>query len=553
VSDVVDGVEVAPTGFAALGLDPRLVEAVAAGGYADPTPIQAQAIPPLAAGKDLIGRAATGTGKTAAFSLPLLHRLAVAEARTGVFALVLVPTRELAVQVAKAVTRYGKPVNAKVVAVYGGAGMGDQITALRRGADVVVATPGRALDHLRRGTLSLADTRTVVLDEADEMLDMGFADDLDALLSATPPTRQTALFSATFPPRIAAIAAKHLSDPVRVTITPDKPVAGEAAKVREVLFLVDKRHKPAALARVLDGERPASAIVFCRTRHECEDVAGALAARGHRPVALHGGLSQEQRDGVMGRFRAGSANLLVATDVAARGLDIGHLSHVVNFGVPVQAEVYVHRIGRVGRAGREGVAVTVADPSERRLIQAVERLTARRLQPGKLATGAELVAAELTRTRLAVEAALAAGTSADLKPLAADLLNGRDPAEVLAAVLGLAVTPPADVADIPTLTADRPARPAGGVRPSPARGPVRGMGRVFVGAGRASGVGRREVLAAIEHEVGLDSRDIGRIEVAERFCTVEVPAEAVDEVVDRLDGVRFRGRRTQVRPDRLAV
>jgi ATP-dependent RNA helicase DeaD len=387
------------------------------------------------------------------------------------------------------------------------------------------------------------------------MLDMGFADDLEAILSATPAERQTALFSATMPPRIAAIAAKHLREPVRVTIQAEKPAAGETAKVREVLYLVERRLKPAALARVLDGERPASAIVFCRTRHECEDVAGALAAQGHRPVALHGGLSQEQRDGVMNRFRAGTANLLVATDVAARGLDIGHLSHVINFGVPTQAEVYVHRIGRVGRAGREGVAITVADPAERRLVHTVERLTGRRLPFGKLATGADLVAAELTRTRQAVDAALAAGTSADLKPLAAELLAGRDPAEVLAAVLGLAVKPPADVTDIPTLTDDRPQRrpAAGTARPSAPRAAGRGMGRVFVAAGRAGGVGRRELLAAIEHEVGLDARDVGRIEVAERFCLVEVPAEAVDEVVDRLDGVRFRGRKTHVRHDRAAA
>lgn len=544
--------EIAPNGFANLGLDSRLVEAVATGGYTEPTPIQREAIPPLTAGRDLIGKAATGTGKTAAFALPLLHRLSIAEKRSGVFALVLVPTRELAVQVARAITKYGKPVGAKVVAVYGGAGMGDQIVALRRGTDVVVATPGRALDHLRRGTLNLADIQTVVLDEADEMLDMGFADDLEALLSATPASRQTALFSATLPPRIAAIATKHLSDPVRITVQAEKPAAGEAAKVREVVMLVERRHKPAALARVLDGERPTSTIVFCRTRHECEDVAGALAARGHRPVALHGGLSQEQRDGVMSRFRAGSANLLVATDVAARGLDIGHLSHVVNYGVPMQAEVYVHRIGRVGRAGREGVAITVADPTERRLLHAVERLTGRRLTSGKLTTGAELVARELIRTKEAVAAALAAGVPDAMRAAVADLCATHDPATVAAAAFALAVQPPADTTDIPTLTDDRPhKRPAAGPqRPVAPRAPGRGMGRVFVAAGRAGGVGRRELLAAIEHEVGLDARDVGRIEVAERFCLVEVPAEAVDEVVGRLDGVRFRGRRTAVRHDR---
>jgi len=334
------------TGFAALGLDPRLTEVVTSAGYTEPTPIQKEAIPPLLAGRDLIGLAATGTGKTAAFALPLLHRLAAAGDRRA-SAIVLVPTRELAVQVAAAVERYGRPLGARVVPVYGGTGFGDQVRALRRGADVIVATPGRALDHLRRGTLQLGGVTAVVLDEADEMLDMGFAEDIDAILSGTPAGRQTMLFSATMPPRIAAIAERHLKDPVRVVVAKPQVAAGEAPKVRQTVFVVPRDYKVAALARVLEYEAPAAAIVFCRTRDETDRVTEALAARGGlRPEALHGGMSQDQRDRVMKKFRDGAINLLVATDVAARGLDIGHLSHVVNFGVPPAAETYVHRIGR---------------------------------------------------------------------------------------------------------------------------------------------------------------------------------------------------------------
>src|SRR6478609_2888477 len=343
-------------GFVALGLEAPLLATLETLGYEEPTPIQREAIPPLLAGRDVLGQAATGTGKTAAFALPLLHRVTPdADARSRTTALILVPTRELAMQVAEAVHKYGKSMGVRALPIYGGAAMEAQLRMLKHGVDVVVATPGRALDHIRRKTLRLDGVRTVILDEADEMLDMGFAEDLEAILEATPAERQTALFSATLPPRIAEIANNHLKDPVRVRIDREIVPAGSAPRVRQVAYIV---------GRALDVENPTSAIVFCRTRTEVDELTESLNGRGYRAEALHGGLSQEQRDRVMKKFRANTADLLIATDVAARGLDVEHVSHVVNYDVPTSAEAYVHRIGRTGRAGREGVAITLAEPRE---------------------------------------------------------------------------------------------------------------------------------------------------------------------------------------------
>src|SRR4051812_12084719 len=382
-------------GFAALGLDPRLVTTLTALGYEEPTPNQREAIPPLLQGRDLIGQAATGTGKTAAFTLPLLQLLAARPDRAKPSALVLVPTRELCMQVAEAVHRYARGLGPTVLPVYGGQSFDLQLRSLRRGVDVIVATPGRALDHVRRGTLSLAGIRVVVLDEADEMLDMGFAEDIEAILSGTPKERQTMLFSATMPPRIEAIARQHLTNPVEIRVAREKVQPGEAPKDRQVAYIVPRSYKLAALARVLDVESPAAALVFCRTRNEVDELAETLSARGYRPEALHGGMSQEQRDRVMRLFRAGTADLLVATDVAARGLDVEHLSHVVNFHVPAETEAYIHRIGRVGRAGREGVAITIAEPREHRLLQNIERATRQRIEVGRVPTVADLRARRL--------------------------------------------------------------------------------------------------------------------------------------------------------------
>src|SRR4249920_3302584 len=400
----------APPSFASLGLQRELADVVAALGYEEPTPVQREAIPLLLEGRDLLGQAETGTGKTAAFALPMLQRIGQARpAPRQTCGLVLVPTRELAMQVAEAVHKYAKGIGLTVLPLYGGAPMHQQISALERGAHVVVATPGRALDHMRRKTLQLDALRVLVLDEADEMLDMGFADDLDAILQATPASRQTALFSATMPARILAIAGRHLKNPSRVTIAREKTAAGKVPRVRQVAYIVNRAHKPATLARILDMEDPVATLVFCRTRMEVEALVETFNAHGHRSEALHGGMEQRQRDRVMGLFRSQKADVLIATDVAARGLDIEHLSHVVNYDVPASPEAYVHRIGRTGRAGRGGTAITLAEPREHWQLRNIERLTKQKIEIASVPTVADLRAKRLELTRAFLRESILAG------------------------------------------------------------------------------------------------------------------------------------------------
>ena len=361
--------------FSALGLPDPILASLKSLGYKQPTPIQAEAIPPLMAGRDLLGQASTGTGKTAAFALPTLARVNAAETGGSPTALILVPTRELAVQVQKAIHEYARGSGVSVLAVFGGQPIGRQLGPLKRGVDIVVATPGRALDHIRRNSLRTDQIQILILDEADEMLDMGFAEELEAILEGTPESRQTMLFSATMPKRIGKIAAQHMNDPVRIEISREAIEQGESPRIRQTAYFVPRNHKSAALGRVLDMEGPESAIVFCRTRYEVDQLAETLGSRGYRADSLHGGMDQEQRDRVMARLRSGSTQLLVATDVAARGLDVDQLTHVFNYGLPTGAEQYVHRIGRVGRAGRTGIAITIAEPREKRHIKAIQRLT----------------------------------------------------------------------------------------------------------------------------------------------------------------------------------
>ena len=537
----------APSGFAALGLRPELLEALAGLGYEEPTPIQREAVPLLLEGRDLLGQAATGTGKTAAFALPILQRLQRG-GRVAPLALVLVPTRELAMQVAEAITRYGSALGARVVPVFGGQSIGPQMAALARGAHVVVATPGRARDHLGRGTLPLGAVEVVVLDEADEMLDMGFAEDLEAILEATPATRQTVLFSATLPPRITAIARRHLREPVRVKIASEPPARGARPLVRQTAYVVARAHKPAALARVLDVEAPAAAIVFCRTRTEVDALAEALGARGYRAEPLHGGLSQEQRDRVMGRLRAGSAELLVATDVAARGLDVDVLTHVVNYDVPAAPETYVHRIGRVGRAGRAGVAITLVEPRERRLLATIERLTRQPIAIAPVPSVADLRARRAAQLVDRLREVLVAD---DLEPAAAvvdalaDEVELRDLALAAVQLAQRALRPLTDEAEIPAPRAHEE-RPVRGQRPAP-RAAASGKASLYIGVGRSAGIRPADLVGAIANETDLSGRDIGPITIAERHAIVGVPAEAADDVIAAMQRSTFKGRRATVR------
>jgi ATP-dependent RNA helicase DeaD len=566
----------ASDGFTSLGLDSRLVEALTELGYEEPTPIQRETIPPLLKGRDLAGQAATGTGKTAAFALPLLQRMvARGQDRARPSALILVPTRELAMQVAEAVHRYGRALSVSVLPIYGGQAFGQQLRVLRRGVDVVVATPGRALDHINRKTLDLDGLDIVVLDEADEMLDMGFADDLDAILAATPKERQTVLFSATMPPRIASIAKRHLKDPVQVRIAGERLAAGTVPKIRQTAYIVPRAHKLAALGRVLDMENPEAAIIFCRTRNEVDDLAEKVAAHGYRAEALHGGMTQEQRDRVMKKLRTGAAELLIATDVAARGLDIPQLTHVINYDVPSAPESYVHRIGRVGRAGREGVAITLAEPREHRQLRSIEQLTKRKIDVARVPTVMDLRTRRLELVRASLREMLVAGDLDGYRVVVETLANEFDPMEIAMAAVKMAQEAAGgeveDGADIPEVTPfrekptrdKRPARDVkgGGARARPAKsgaragaagrsGPQSGVTRLYIGAGRDAGVRPGDLVGAITGEAGISGREIGAIEITDRYSIVEVAEDLAGGVLDSLRGSKIKGKSVTVRRDR---
>jgi ATP-dependent RNA helicase DeaD len=561
------------TGFAALGLDERLLNALTELGYEEPTPIQREAIPPLLAERDLLGMAATGTGKTAAFALPMLQRIASGATERGVVTgLVLVPTRELATQVAQAIHRYGRGIGLQVLPIYGGQSMPQQLRALKRGVDVVVATPGRALDHIDRGTLHLDAVRTVVLDEADEMLDMGFAEDLEAILSALPEERQTALFSATLPPRISAIAGRHLHDPAQVRIAREPLEAGTVPKVRQTAYVVPRAYKVEALGRVLDMEQPTSALVFCRTRTEVDELMETLNARGYRAEALHGGMSQEQRERVLKRFRAGAADLLVATDVAARGLDIEHLSHVVNYDVPSAPEAYVHRIGRTGRAGREGVAITLVEPRAHRSLRNIEHVTKQKIEVATIPTVADLRARRLELTRASLQESLLGDDLDGYRVVVESLADEFDVMDIAAASVKLALEANGgdrEEQEIPTAsvpreregrgTRDRKGTRERGPRAGgPGRRTRRGgreapawdVTRIYVGAGRKAGVRPGDLVGAIANEVGIEAKAIGAIDIADRFSLVEVPEEIVEDIIGALRSTTIKGKRVVVRRDR---
>ena len=548
--------------FADLGLRAELLGVLAELGYEEPTPIQRETIPELIAGHDLVGQAATGTGKTAAFALPILNGLDITGGRPTLSALVLVPTRELAMQVSEAIFKYGRVLGVQVVPVYGGQPIGRQLQALDRGVHVVVGTPGRVLDHIGRGSLRLDRVHTVVLDEADEMLDMGFADDIESILQELPDERQTLLFSATIPPRITGIAKRYLRDPVRITIA-RADTSDEPALVTQRAYIVQRAHKAAALGRILDIEAPKAALVFCRTRLEVDLLTETMNGRGYRAEALHGGMDQSQRDRVMGRLRDGTAELLIATDVAARGLDVDVLTHVVNYDVPSAAESYVHRIGRVGRAGREGVAITMAEPREKRQLANIERLTKQKITIEQVPSVADLRAKQLELTVAAIRAALDTEDLDDYQSVLDALTAGTlgtapDPSAITLAAIKLvheASGATTDEPEIPTYT-ERPERADRGGRDDPrGRGerPSRpGSGDdatafIHIGMGRNGGIRPADLVGAIANESGLTGREIGPIRITDHSSVVGVPASAIESVIAAMSGAVVRGKAVNVR------
>jgi ATP-dependent RNA helicase DeaD len=417
--------------FSDLLLSEPVLAALRDVGYELPTPIQAATIPHLLAGTDVVGQAQTGTGKTAAFALPLLSKIDVSLRATQV--LVLVPTRELAMQVAEAFERYAAHLPGfHAVAIYGGQSYTPQLKSLRRGAHVVVATPGRVMDHMKRGTLQLDAVRHLVLDEADEMLRMGFIDDVEWVLQQAPPDRQIALFSATMPPAIRRIAQQHLRSPAQVTIGHQ----ASAGNIRQRYWLVSGMHKLDALTRILEAEPYEGMLVFTRTKQSTVELAEQLERRGFAVEALNGDIPQPQRERTIARVKAGQVNIVVATDVAARGLDIERLSHVVNFDVPNDPESYVHRIGRTGRAGRNGEAILFVTPRERGVLRVIERITRRSIEPMQLPSVADVNRQRIARFNQRITAALAAGEAEQFQGLIEQYQREHDvPAVSIAAAL----------------------------------------------------------------------------------------------------------------------
>jgi ATP-dependent RNA helicase DeaD len=533
--------ESGPT-FADLGLSPALLKSISEVGYEAPSPIQVQTIPVLLSGRDVIAQAQTGSGKTAAFGLPIIE--SIDPKRRAVQALILAPTRELAIQVAEALHRYGRHKEVETLPIYGGQPYERQFRGLQRGVHIVVGTPGRVMDHMRRGTLNLDDVRFFVLDEADEMLDMGFVEDIEWILSQAPPERQTALFSATIPPRITDLSSSYLNNPARIMI------AGKQMTVPQVhqsSYEVPRARKIDALTRILDAETPQSAMIFCRTKAGVDELGEALMARGYGVETIHGDLSQAQRDRVMRRFRSGQADVLIATEVAARGLDIPDVSHVINFDIPESAEAYVHRIGRTGRAGRKGEAITLVTPREVRWLRQIERTIRAKIEPRRLPTLADVAERRREALKEQIRAVLSAEDDAFSSYLDTinDLADEHDAAEVAAAILklyaeetGRTTTPEQQENDIATFAAAAP----------PSRGPrgETGMVRLFINVGRNQGARPQDFVGAIANEAGIPGRAIGAIDIFDDYAFVDIPRELIDQVLGAMRGAKIKGRPVNV-------
>ena len=511
--------------FAALGVSDAIVRAVAALGFEEPTPIQQQAVPAVLSGRDVIGQAQTGTGKTAAFGMPLVEMVNPAD--RNVQALIICPTRELAVQVAEELfrlARYRRGLT--VVPIYGGQPIERQITALRKGAQMVIGTPGRVLDHIRRGTLSLGSVRFAVLDEADEMLDMGFRDDITEILDRTPATRQTLLFSATLSPEIRELAQRYLRDPVEVrTVHRELTVP----QVEQVYFEVRENEKLEALSRLLDLSEGGRALVFCNTKRNVDEVVSQLRARGYSAEGLHGDMKQNQRDRVMARFRQGVIDLLVATDVAARGIDVEEITTVFNFDLPQDEEYYVHRIGRTGRAGRSGRAFTFVTGREHWKLRDIMKYTQTRIVQRQVPSLADV---EEVRTHMFEDqlrrTIASGGLERQIARIERLMLEGYTSLEIAAALLRLQ----SDEVTGQTEIGGRPRTP--------------GTIRVHINAGRNQGVRPRDILGAFAGETGIAGELFGLIEVDADRSSIEVPEEEVDRVVKVMSRRRIKGRTIEV-------
>ena len=535
--------------FADLGLGERLLATVTELGYESPTPIQAATIPALLDGRHVVGLAQTGTGKTAAFALPILEQLE--PKRKAPQALVLAPTRELALQVCEAFQSYAGPASdIHVLPVYGGQGYGVQLSALARGVQVVVGTPGRIMDHLAKGTLDLSKLRFLVLDEADEMLNMGFAEDVETIVSETPAEKQVALFSATMPAGIRRLAKQYLTDPVEIRV---QGRTATAANVRHRYLLVSYPQKVEALTRILEVEDFEGMIVFVRTKNETETLAEKLRARGFSATAINGDIVQQQRERTIEQLKSGKLDILVATDVAARGLDVDRISHVVNFDIPTDTESYVHRVGRTGRAGRSGQAISFVTPRERRLLAAIERATRQPLAPMEIPSVADVNATRLSRFDSAITAALENDEVEFFRQVVAHYVNEYDVPELdVAAALALNLQ-----GDEPMLLEPEPERAARPERQAAPDGEPRAdrrrpgiqLATYRISVGKRHRITPRQIVGALANEGGLSREEFGRIEIRATHSLIELPADLPPAVWKALGSTRISGQRIELRLD----
>ncbi len=544
-----------PPRFADLGLSDAVMAALNRIGYEQPTPIQAESIPPLLNGKDILGTAQTGTGKTAAFALPLLSRLDLRKTKPQI--LVLAPTRELAIQVAEAFQNYASAMKGfHVLPIYGGQSMSIQLRQLSRGVHVVVGTPGRVMDHLRRNTLRLDDLKTVVLDEADEMLRMGFIDDVTAILEHTPPQRQVALFSATMPAPIRKVADTYLNAPIQIRI---ESKTSTVERVEQKYWIVSGTNKLDALTRILEVEEFDGIIIFVRTKTASVELADRLEARGHSAAAINGDMTQNLREATITKLKDGRLDILVATDVAARGIDVARISHVINYDIPYDTEAYVHRIGRTGRAGRVGTAILFVAPRERRLLGSIEKATRQKMTELQLPSKEQINKKRSDQFKATITATLAKGDLGQFEKVVSDYLmeHGTDPLQLAAALASMAQK------DHPSLGAESTrkvrsddggeishdfkhgARERDEQRPAkPRRDREQSSGIAMetyrIAVGRVHQVKPGDIVGAIANEADIDSQYIGRIELFEDFSTVDLPEGMPKELFQHLRKVRVR-------------
>ncbi len=551
-------------GFSELGLTDSILEALSAVGYETPSPIQARTIPVLMSGADMVGQAQTGTGKTAAFALPILARLNLQLASPQ--ALVLVPTRELAIQVAEAFQKYGARMPGfHVLPIYGGQSYTPQLKALKRGAHVIVGTPGRVIDHMKTGAVNLESLSVLVLDEGDEMLQMGFVDDIEWILEQAPPERQVALFSATMPAAMRRIAQKHMRSPVQVTI---QNRSGTGPKIRQRYWLVSGLHKLDALTRVLEVTRFDAMLIFVRTKLETVELAERLEARGFDAAALNGDIPQQQRERTVARLKSGQLDIVVATDVAARGLDVDRISHVVNYDIPYDSETYIHRIGRTGRAGRSGEAILFVAPRERNMLRIIESATKQRLEEMTLPSISDVNEQRTLKFKERIASAVRDGQGRPFEELLRQIESEQNvPAiEIAAALAGLlqGSTPlllpqKAIEADSgkskpewipsakPQRAADAIAEPEHKPKPKKDRDSRRPredglpMESFRIEVGHVHGVQPGNIVGAIANEAGLEGRFIGHVDIREDHSFVDLPEGIPAEILSNLKKVRVRG------------